>query len=275
MAFNRDKAHEISDDGLLVTDGPHFVGDSDHPRVAFPAPSGLTYYYQTSTGTTWRWVIDHWEPLEPHVPEKLDREWSVPAWAQAHAINPIDAQNDDAVFDIEGSLVFDDLDYVDEPDPAFPTYPENFSYAKVDAGVTVSVPVNQQMLVDQVIDIEGTLDLIGAAVIVTDRDEDTNTIEPENFSYDKIPLGLTVQVPLNQQMFVDYPLDIEGTLDVLGRVSVNHDYESDEPGDNFGYRVIPLGKTVTIPEYQDMIVADNLEILGTLNAVGSFTVIYF
>lgn len=275
--FQRDKAHEVSDDGLVITDGPHIVGGPLDPRTAMPSPAGPTYYTQTTTGTVWRWVgSGPWEPLDQHVPEKLDRPWALPVWAQALAVRAIDCQNDSAVFDVEGSLVFDDLMYLRE-DPFDPAPdPENFSYQLVPEGQTVLVSSNQQMVVDQFIEILGSLWLDGTLTVLFDTDpEDTVSVDPENFSHDRISAGVTKRVPADQQMVVDYPLEILGTLDLEGRVVVLSDYEEEEPGDNFGYRTIALGKTVRIPENQDMLVAESLDILGTLNVEGSFTVFSF
>jgi hypothetical protein len=55
MTYNRDKAHEVSDDGLLISDGPHVIGGSTAPTVALPAPTGDTLYVETSTGRLWTW----------------------------------------------------------------------------------------------------------------------------------------------------------------------------------------------------------------------------
>jgi hypothetical protein len=42
---------------------------------------------------------------------------------------------------------------------------DNFSYKKVDTNVTVTVPINQQMIVIGGLELEGTLDLIGELVL--------------------------------------------------------------------------------------------------------------
>ena len=42
----------------------------------------------------------------------------------------------------------------------------------------------------------------------------------ENFSYDFVPVSQTVTVPDNQQMIVDPPFEVQGTLELLGRVVV-------------------------------------------------------
>jgi len=210
------------------------------------------------------------------LPKKLDREWLLPEWAQAVIVDPISCETEDAVFDVEGQLIFDELNYLTEESQSF-SFPENFSYKKIVQGQSVSIPNTQQMLYEGVIDIEGTIDVEGVISDVYDEKSPEPVVEwPENFSYEKIPVGTTVHVPSNQQMIVDTLCDIEGALDLDGCIVLNTDSEPVElPPQNFSYRVIDFNQYLKIPFNQDMLVADSFDIIGILDAEGSFTVINF
>jgi len=51
MAFNLNKAFEVSDDGLLLTSGAHIISGASSPYGAL-APTSATWYYQTN-GFVW------------------------------------------------------------------------------------------------------------------------------------------------------------------------------------------------------------------------------
>lgn len=274
MTYEREKAFEL-EDGLVLNEVVQLVAGEGLPTGAFPSPEEGAQYIQ-SNGETWIYRSGKWSVVAKSAPEKLERVWVLPEWAQQTVTRPIECLNDDACFDIEGSLVFDDLRYALNEPGVPPVYPENFSYQVIPESVSKTVPDNQQMVVDGRIDIFGQLIVDGTVAIISDLDvfEDTED-PPDNFSWDKIPFGQTVAVPFHQQMFLDYPLDIEGTLDMQGRVSISSKDEIELPADNFSYRTIADNVLVKIPAFQDMLVADKLEILGTVDAEGSFTIFYF
>lgn len=45
-------------------------------------------------------------------------------------------------------------------------------------------------------------------------------VSPDNFSYNYIPTGITLQVPQYQQMIVVEHLDIVGDLDLIGDLAI-------------------------------------------------------
>ena len=45
-------------------------------------------------------------------------------------------------------------------------------------------------------------------------------VSPDNFSYNYIPLGITLQIPENQQMIVTDVLDVVGDLDLIGDLAI-------------------------------------------------------
>lgn len=56
--------------------------------------------------------------------------------------------------------------------------------------------------------ITGQLDLVGSG----------GSSSPDNFSYETVALGVVVTVPQYQQMIVDGPITVEGSLIVIGKV---------------------------------------------------------
>lgn len=57
--------------------------------------------------------------------------------------------------------------------------------------------------------ITGQLDIVGAS-----------TGSSDNFSYETVPIGDTVTIPINQQMIVNGVEIVEGTLIVIGSLVV-------------------------------------------------------
>lgn len=45
-------------------------------------------------------------------------------------------------------------------------FPDNFSYEVIPATATVTLPLNQQMIVHGLLDIQGTLNMLGTLVII-------------------------------------------------------------------------------------------------------------
>lgn len=60
MTLNRDKAHEVTDDGLVIGDSAHLVSGSSVPTLAMPSPSGPTVYFQDN-GSVWTWTGTVWQ----------------------------------------------------------------------------------------------------------------------------------------------------------------------------------------------------------------------
>jgi len=56
MAYDLDKAHEISDDGLFITDGFHLVGGASSPLVVYPTPA-VAVLYVRDNGEVWKYPI--------------------------------------------------------------------------------------------------------------------------------------------------------------------------------------------------------------------------
>ena len=60
--------------------------------------------------------------------------------------------------------------------------------------------------------ITGKLDLVGSG--------GSPTPSPDNFSYDFIPTGATVTIPLYQQMIVSQNIQVDGTLIMNGTLVI-------------------------------------------------------
>lgn len=56
MAFDVNKAHEISSDGLFIEDGFHLVGGALSPTVAYPSPTSPALYVQEN-GSLWKYPL--------------------------------------------------------------------------------------------------------------------------------------------------------------------------------------------------------------------------
>lgn len=87
---------------------------------------------------------------------------------------------------------------------------DNFSYKKIPSGDTVTIPVNQVMLLASNIEVEGNLVTDGDLEMIADRDD--------NFSYDTIPTDEVVHVRENQQMIVYGDIATDGTLILDGNL---------------------------------------------------------
>lgn len=84
----------------------------------------------------------------------------------------------------------------------------------VNAVETVTIQANRQSIVyGQGIEVLGTLDVIGTLILINGNDE-------ENFSYDKIASGNRVVIPENQQMLVNSVVDVDGVLEVNGKLII-------------------------------------------------------
>lgn len=56
MAYNVDKSHELSDDGLYIENGFHLVGGSLSPLVSYPSPTTPSFYFQAN-GSLWKFPL--------------------------------------------------------------------------------------------------------------------------------------------------------------------------------------------------------------------------
>lgn len=92
----------------------------------------------------------------------------------------------------------------------------------------------------------------------------------ENFSFNFIPVGQTVTIPINQIMLTYPSIEVDGTLILIGDMFI----PGDDNIDNFSYDRVAPGKTVTIPIDQQMIVYRSIEVDGTLNTIGSLVLIF-
>ena len=101
----------------------------------------------------------------------------------------------------------------------------------------------------------------------------------EHFSYRQIPLGDSALIPVEQQMIVDQSIEIDGSLLVDGELFIEDFKEVVIPPppvftqvDQFSYKLINAGETVTIPSDQEMFLADRVDIDGILIVDGHLAV---
>jgi hypothetical protein len=101
----------------------------------------------------------------------------------------------------------------------------------------------------------------------------------EHFSYRHIPTGESALIPEEQQMIVDRVIEIDGALLVDGELLLEDFKEVVIPTppvftqvDQFSYKLIGAGETVTIPADQEMFLADRIDIDGTLIVDGHLAV---
>lgn len=89
---------------------------------------------------------------------------------------------------------------------------DNFSYYNVGAGVTVSIPSNQQMLVDGHVRVEGHMTVLGQLVDISGR-------KKEQFFYTKIDADDVVVVEQKRLLIYKDHLVNLGHLRVIGQLS--------------------------------------------------------
>lgn len=148
---------------------------------------------------------------------------------------------------------------------------ENFSYTKISESDRITIPDGQQMLVRDLVDVEGLLIVLGEAFLLRDD------FDQENFSYEVVSQGISVYQ--NQQMIVHDLLDIQDNVHLDGTISLIQD---DSPNidslliDNFSYEVVAA--TVSIPLNQQMYVDDlyiaGEDVLGLTNLNGTLVLGY-
>lgn len=87
---------------------------------------------------------------------------------------------------------------------------------------------------------------------------------PDNFSYQRIETGETVTIPTNQEMIVDGPVTLDGTLVVDGVVTEQVDYSLW----SFGWNTIQANVSIRIPTERDLLFCSPLIIDGVLTVDG-------
>lgn len=90
-----------------------------------------------------------------------------------------------------------------------PTSADNFSYTKVETLVTI--PENQEMVVSSPIVVDGTLEVTGKVTELVEWSD-------WSFSWNRIPSGKTIRVPIERDMLVFPGLKIDGVLALDGRL---------------------------------------------------------
>lgn len=134
------------------------------------------------------------------------------------------------------------------------------------------VPEKAQLYAYGTIEVEGTLDLLGELHLEGAPQEIVIPPTPDdNFSHRKIPVGKVIVIPINQQMIVDCGIEVLGTLEVDGDLSIlGADIGAEfHPSFSFDYVAIYMA----IPLYQQMIVHDAIDVHGSLDILGSLIII--
>ena len=101
------------------------------------------------------------------------------------------------------------LDLVGSPAQASP---DNFSYKLIEVGESKTVPVNQQMLFDGNILVQGNLMVLGEIKEITKTDD-------EGFFYTTILLSENVKVRENRLLLYKDNIMVLGNLNVLGTLA--------------------------------------------------------
>lgn len=86
----------------------------------------------------------------------------------------------------------------------------------------------------------------------------------DNFSYYEIPVGVTLVVPGGQEMIVTQDIMVRGDLIVRGITTQLQDLEYVT---SF-WSIIPLNKSVIIPQDRVMFYKSALTVLGNLRVIG-------
>lgn len=104
------------------------------------------------------------------------------------------------------------FDFVGTGSPS--TSADNFSYHTIPASSLITIPINQQMIVVDGLDVEGEL-IIDGMLVVDNFVDENNFFPPYN-----IAVGEVYKVPARKQFFSAVSLEIDGELQVEGILAI-------------------------------------------------------
>jgi hypothetical protein len=131
---------------------------------------------------------------------------------QQMLVVPIGGFEVEGEIQVDGQLILDDFDVAIEQQPIV-SPPDNFSYKEVLAGLDVTVPTRQQMIVDGLLTVEGGLILEGELSLISDERDD-------GLSPFRLVVGETFRVPEKKQLLIVGVFELEGTLEVEGNFAL-------------------------------------------------------
>lgn len=141
-----------------------------------------------------------------------------------------------------------------------------FSFRKVILGATLVIAAEQEMIVSQFIEIDGSLEIEGV-LTVDDLPE-----YKDNFSQRVVDTRTVI--PLNQQMIVTPEVEVVGELVIDGELVLEDFVDTDTdtiPPDNFSWsKVVSL---VEVPANQQMIVDGEIDVQNELRLEGSLSLL--
>ena len=146
--------------------------------------------------------------------EVLD-ELTVPSGQQMVLVGKSVITEDELI--IEGCVFLDDMKETVVPPP--PVYAENFSYHTVQSGLAVTVPADQQMLLDGDMIVEGQMVVEGQFVLIDEPEG--QFVDPGLYApLFEIQAGELVRIAERREYWLSDSLILDGILQVEGRLLI-------------------------------------------------------